>query len=202
MKIEVNYHSSILINDEIYVDPLKVDGSVKVKYIFITHSHWDHFSLDDIRKVVTEKTKIICPKSMKGDVENMLKNDIIYVEPNNVYSFGDICFETFPSYNIDKPFHPKANLWVGYNINIGNSTVAVVGDSDNTPELRKIKTDILLVPVGGHYTMTVQEAAELTNTIKPKKVIPTHYGEIVGDKNMGRAFQDLINKDIICEVQL
>lgn len=202
MKIKVNYQNSILINNEIYIDPLKVDGNITAKYIFITHPHWDHFSIEDIKKVLTTTTKIICPKSMKKDIENLFNNTIIYVEPNQVYNVDGIKFTTFHSYNIDKQFHPKENLWVGYVLNIDNKTIAIVGDSDNTPELREIKTDILLVPIGGHYTMTLQEAAELTNVINPKKVIPTHYGEIVGNKNMGKEFQTLINKNIICELQI
>ena len=76
----------------------------------------------------------------------------------------------------------------------------VVGDSDNTPELNKIKTDILLVPIGGTYTMNVEEAAKLTNNIKPRKVIPTHYGEIVGEKDLGKEFEKLIDKNIVCEL--
>ena len=202
MEIKVNYQNSILINNEIYIDPLKVDGNITAKYIFITHPHWDHFSIEDIKKVLTTTTKIICPKSMKKDIENLFNNTITYVEPNLVYNVDGIKFTTFYSYNIDKQFHPKENLWVGYVLNIDNKTIAIVGDSDNTPELRKIKTDILLVPIGGHYTMTLQEAAELTNVINPKKVIPTHYGEIVGNKNMGKEFQTLINKNIICELQI
>ena len=75
-----------------------------------------------------------------------------------------------------------------------------VGDSDNTPELNKIKTDFLLVPIGGTYTMTIEEAARLANNIKPKKVIPTHYGEIVGEKDFGEKFEKLIDGDIVCEL--
>ena len=202
MEIKVNYQNSILINNEIYVDPLKVDGKVKAKYIFITHPHWDHFSTDDIKKTLTKTTKFICPKSMKKDIENLFDNPIIYVEPKQVYNVDDIEFKTFHSYNINKQFHPKENLWVGYILKIADETVAIVGDSDNTPELKEIKEDILLVPIGGHYTMTLQEAAELTNIINPKKVIPTHYGEIVGNKNMGKEFQTLLNKNIICELQI
>ena len=48
--------------------------------------------------------------------------------------------------------------------------------------------------------MTVQEAASLTNNIKPKKVIPTHYGEIVGEKSFGKDFEKMIDKDIVCEL--
>jgi len=202
MNIKVNYHSSILINNEIYVDPLKVDGKTNAKYIFITHPHWDHFSMDDISKIITNETKIICPKSMKNDIKNLISDQIIYVEPQQTYNVDDIEFKTFHSYNIDKKFHPKENLWVGYLITIKNETIAIVGDSDSTPELRELKTDILLLPVGGHFTMNVEEAVELTNLIKPKMVIPTHYGEVVGDKNMGYKFKSLIDKDIICELQI
>lgn len=202
MEIKVNYQNSILINNEIYVDPLKVDGKIKAKYIFITHPHWDHFSVDDIKKVLTSTTKFICPKSMKKDIENLFDNPIIYVEPNQFYNVDNIEFKTCHSYNLDKQFHPKENSWVGYNLKIADERVAIVGDSDNTPELKEIKTDILLVPIGGHYTMTLQEAAELTNIINPKKVIPTHYGDIVGNKNMGKEFQTFLNKNIMCELQI
>ena len=75
-------------------------------------------------------------------------------------------------------------------------------DSDATPELNGLKTDVLLVPIGGTYTMTVWEASQLTNNIKPKKVIPTHYGEIVGEKSLGKEFEKLINKDIVCELKI
>ena len=202
MDIKVNCQNSIMINKEIYIDPLRVDGKVKAKYIFITHPHWDHFSVEDIKKVVTSSTKIICPKSMKEEIEGVFENEIIYVQPEQKYVIDDIGVETFCAYNINKTFHPKQNAWVGYILTIDNERVAIVGDSDVTPELFNIKTDILLLPIGGHYTMDVREAAELTNTICPKRVIPTHYGDIVGNKNMGKQFKSLISKDIDCEVQL
>lgn len=109
-------------------------------------------------------------------------------------------FETIASYNKNKKFHPKENGWVGYTIVCNGERAIVVGDSDATDELLQVKTEVLLVPVGGTYTMTVQEAADLTNKIKPKKVIPTHYGEVVGDKNCGKEFAKLLDKDIECEI--
>lgn len=202
MNIKVNYHSSISIDNKIFIDPLKVDGRIKAEYILITHPHWDHFSIEDIKKVLKTQTKIICPISMKNEIENIFENQIIYVEPNKKYNIEDIEFETFLSYNLNKQFHPKENNWVGYILNIDGERVAIVGDSDNTPELQKISTDVLLIPIGGKYTMNAQEAADVTNAIKPKKVIPTHYGEVVGNKNMGEEFKKMINTNIVCEIQL
>lgn len=199
MDIKINCHSSICVNGDIWFDPFRVEGG-KAKYVFVTHSHWDHFSIEDIKKILTSETKIICPVSMKGDIEDLFDSEIIYVEPEKRYQIDDLVVDVISSYNITKQFHPKVNGWVGYNVTIDGEKVMVVGDSDNTPELNQVKTDVLLVPIGGTYTMTLSEAAELANNIKPKKVIPTHYGEIVGEKDFGKEFEKLIDKDIICEV--
>ena len=200
MDIKINCHSSICVNNEIWFDPFRVSGNEKAKYIFVTHSHWDHFSVEDIKRLLVKETKIIYPKSMEKEVQGLFENEVIFVEPEKSYKLDDFEFETFCSYNISKNFHSKENNWVGYNLKTNNKTVSVVGDSDNTPELNKIKTDILLVPIGGTYTMNIEEAAKLTNNIKPKKVIPTHYGEIVGEKGFGKEFEKLIVKNIVCEL--
>lgn len=200
MDIKINCHSSICVNDEIWFDPFRVSGEVKAKYIFITHSHWDHFSVEDIKKLLVKETKIICPKSMEKNIQGLLENEIIFVEPEKNYKLDNLEFETFYSYNINKHFHPKENNWIGYILKTNNKKIAVVGDSDNTPELNKIETDVLLVPIGGTYTMNIEEAVELVNNIKPKKVIPTHYGEIVGEKDFGKEFEKLIDGDIVCEL--
>lgn len=199
MDIKINCHSSICVNGDIWFDPFRVEGG-RAKYVFVTHSHWDHFSIEDIKKILTSETKIICPVSMKSDIEDLFDSEIIYVEPEKRYQIDNLTVDVVSSYNITKQFHPKVNGWVGYNVTIDGEKVMVVGDSDNTPELNQVKTDVLLVPIGGTYTMTLSEAAELANNIKPKKVIPTHYGEIVGEKDFGKEFEKLIDKDIICEV--
>ena len=132
---------------------------------------------------------------MKEEVVKEFNNELFLVEQSGQYNVSGLKFETFPSYNINKNFHPKENGWCGYVLDIKGEKVAIVGDSDNTLELQTIKTDILLIPIGGTYTMTVDEAARATKTIMPKVVIPTHYGEIVGNKEMGKMFVEKM-KDI------
>ena len=202
MEVKVNFQNSILINGNIYIDPLNISGECRAKYIFITHPHFDHFSINDIKKIATSETILICPQSMEVEVKNNLKISTLFVDPDQKYDLDDFSFETFKSYNIDKKFHPKENKWIGYTLNIDNEKVTIVGDSDVTSELKNLKTDILLIPIGGHFTMDFNEAALLTNYIHPKKVIPTHYGEIVGSKDMGQKFKKLINDDIVCELHL
>lgn len=66
----------------------------------------------------------------------------------------------------------------GFKVTIRGVTYTICGDTDATDELKTIKTDVLLVPIGGTYTMDAKEAALLTNIIRPKLVIPTHYNTI------------------------
>ncbi len=197
MNFKVPTHSSIIINDEIYFDPYNLVGSfTKAKYIFITHSHYDHFSIEDIEKIISDQTIIIATSDVCKTCEKYFKNKIVEIKPNNQYKVDEIEFSTFPSYNLNKPFHPKSNNWVGYNLYIENQNVVVVGDSDITEELLSQKVDILFVPIGGTYTMNPQEASALTNKLSPKTVIPVHYGSIVGTKEDEEKFKEGLNKNI------
>lgn len=123
------------------------------------------------------------------------------VEPNEKASIGKVSFETVPAYNVTKPFHPKENHWVGYILECEGQRIYVAGDTDHLSELESISCDVALVPVGGTYTMTAEEAAELMNQMNPKKAIPTHYGLIVGKKEDGIRFQNLVTNTQV-EIQI
>lgn len=82
----------------------------------------------------------------------------------------------------------------GYIITLDNKKYYIAGDTDNIEEIQNIKCDFAFLPVGGTYTMTYEEAAELANVIKAKTVIPTHYGCIVGDKEDGKRFAKLVKE--------
>ena len=75
-------------------------------------------------------------------------------------------------------------------------TYYICGDTDLIEEIKNVKCDYLFVPIGGTYTMDYKEASILTNMIKPKYVIPVHYGSIIGDKSLFYDFKKLIDKDI------
>ena len=199
--IEVLYHSSIRINKEktIYIDPFKIDKNYNdADIVFITHDHYDHYSEEDIDKVINENTTIIIPEEVLTKLlrKGINKNAIITVEPNEKYMVQGIKFETIPSYNTNKTFHPKENGWVGYIITLDDIRYYIAGDTDITEENRKVKCDVAFVPVGGTYTMNYSEAAELVNIIKPKIAVPIHYGSIVGTKQDATNFIKLLHSSI------
>lgn len=199
--IEVLCHSSIKISKgiTIYFDPFKIDKEYHdADLIFITHSHYDHYSEEDINKVRKEDTCVVAPLDLLDNLLtiNFTKKYITIVKPNENYTVKNMTFKTIPAYNINKNFHPKANNWVGYLLTLDDTTYYIAGDTDITEENKKVKCDVAFVPVGGTYTMTYEEAAKLINEMKPKIAIPIHYGKIVGTKQNGYDFTQLLNSDI------
>lgn len=81
----------------------------------------------------------------------------------------------------------------------------VSGDTDVNEDIRKVRCDVALIPIGGHFTMDKKQAAEYVSDIKPGAVIPTHYGSIVGNKTDGQDFRkrlEEIDKSISVALKL
>ena len=206
MEININTQSSIkIVSDKIiYIDPFKITEKTNdADFIFITHDHYDHFDVDSINNIKKEDTILIVPDSIIKKIFTIgfNMNNVRGVFPSESYTIRNITFDTTPSYNINKTFHPKSEKYVGYILNL-EERVYIAGDTDYLEELNDVKCDIALVPIGGTYTMNYEEAAKLINTIKPKTVYPTHYGSIVGDLSLGEKFKELINDDINCKIVL
>lgn len=201
-QLELLCHSSIRIqgNKIVYFDPFEIKKEYHdADYIFCTHSHHDHFSIEDIKKVKKEDTTIITVKSSQEDALSLVKdvNHLVIVEPGNQYKIDDLEFETTYAYNEGKPFHPKDNNWVGFILNLNGTSYYVAGDTDNVKELQDIQCDIALLPIGGKFTMNYEEAAKLANQIDAKIIVPTHYGNIIGTNEDRDRFKDLVkNKEV------
>jgi len=205
--IKVNAQSSIHISgkDSIYFDPYQIaQDSQDADMIFITHEHYDHFSSEDIEKVAREDTIYIVPKSMHDSIKKTGVDDerIHTMKPEDLETIKGIKVEAVPAYNINKEFHPKENGWLGYVITVDNTRIYVSGDMDATPESKQVKCDIAMIPIGGYYTMDLKEAAAYINETKPKTVIPTHYGTVVGNAEDGLKFKKLINEPIQVKILL
>jgi len=185
-------HSSIKIKGDktVYIDPWKLRDSDPADLILISHSHGDHLSLGDVEKIHKDDTVIVTTE----DCAAQLSGDVRVVKPGDEIQVGEIKIEAVPSYNTNKAFHPRQNNWLGFIINMEGSRIYYCGDTDFIPEMKEIEADIMIVPVGGTYTMTAEEAAEAVNLIKPGISIPVHYGDIVGSIKDAKKFKAL------CEV--
>lgn len=199
--ITVNMQSSIRISGEktIYFDPIKISTEEHdADIIFISHEHYDHFEPESIEKIANEETVIICPASMKSRlVETVIPAGHQYiVTPGGQYEVAGLKVETIAAYNKLKPFHPKKNGWVGYIVEMDGVRYYFAGDSDATREVKSVSCDVALIPIGGTYTMNAKEAAELVNEMKPKYVIPVHYGSIVGKMQDAEEFKKRVLPEV------
>ncbi len=183
-------HDAFRIDDQgkqIYIDPWKLSAKApKADYIFVTHSHYDHFSEDDINKIKTDSTKIVAP----ADVAKQIGKNAVAINPNQEIIIDQLKIKAIPAYNIGKKFHPKANNWIGFIITFSDGTsVYHAGDTDFIPEMKSLKVNIALLPVSGTYVMTADEAIQAANTFQPQVAIPMHYGEIVGSEHDAQLFK-------------
>jgi len=169
----------------VYIDPFQIKGGEPADIICVTHSHSDHFSLDDIAKIAKADTVLVAPPDCKG-----FRGKVVTITPDESVLVKDVTIETVPAYNIGKRFHPRANQWVGYVITLDGTRYYHAGDTDLIPEMSDVKADVAFLPAGGKYTMTAQEAAQAANIIKPKVAIPMHWGTIVGSADDAQAFRD------------
>lgn len=201
-------HAGFLIENSrrIYIDPYKISGNCgKADLILLTHSHYDHCSVEDIGKIVKEGTKIIMPADCQSKVARFgVPVEMIVVEPGQEVKVGNICIDVFPAYNIDKDFHPSDERWAGYLVKMNDVLVYHAGDSDAIPEMQRLtghkqsgKKLVVLLPVGGRFTMNAEEAADAAKTIKPDLAVPMHYGSIVGDEKDAEEFCELCKENKI-----
>ena len=198
--ISINAHSSIRIEGSkvLYFDPFLVENTPHdADIILITHDHHDHLDPASIDKVSNEHTIFIGPESIKKSLRKAAcERPQYFLAPGEEIDLAGITVRAVPAYNKLKPFHPKHNRWIGYVVTMGGIRYYIAGDTDAVKDLYDIQCDIALVPVGGTYTMTAQEAAKLVNQIQPKIAVPTHYGSIAGDMEDGDHFCALVDKKI------
>jgi L-ascorbate metabolism protein UlaG (beta-lactamase superfamily) len=166
----------------IHVDPVSKEADYtklpKADLILLTHHHGDHLDMKALQILSTEKTVLVltetCAQQVKGGV--VMKN-------GDVKMIGGLKIEAVPAYNIvhmrseGKPFHPKGE-GNGYVITFGDKRVYVAGDTENTPEMKKLeKIDVAFLPMNLPYTMTPEMVADAAKAFKPKILYPYHYGE-------------------------
>jgi len=208
VKISWLGHDSFRISNgkTIYIDPYKLSTSGKADILLISHEHFDHMSLDDIKKVASDNTSIVTTTQCSNEMKKVKVKQVVILKPGESVNVQGIKIESVAAYNINKinpgtgkPFHPKQDDKIGFIVTVKNVRIYHAGDTDTIPEMSKIKTDIALLPVSGTYVMTSEEAAEAVKMIKPKIAIPMHYGAIVGSVKDAEKFKTLV-KD--CEVKI
>ncbi len=194
MKIKWLDHSAFEIDvagKVIYIDPFSLPIEFReADLILVTHEHYDHCDVEDIKKIRGGKTIIVTTESAAAKIPGEIK----LIKEGEDFVFEDIKISAVPAYNPNKPYHPRG-LGVGFVLEAEGKKVYHAGDTDLIPEMENLKgIDVALLPVGGTYTMNWEEAVEAAKKIKPKIAIPMHYGRIVGTKSDAEKFKEKAEK--------
>ncbi len=160
--------------------PDPIDGLpeklVKANIILLTHDHADHckkITADRLRK---KDTLVIGPQRCRKKIGR----DLGIIAPGEGVSLGDITIKATHAYNTEegssaRKVHHMGN-GVGYLITAEGKTSYHAGDTDVIPEMKRLgKINAALLPIGGTYTMNIEEAIDAAIAINPGMVIPMHH---------------------------
>ncbi|MBN2173187.1 MAG: MBL fold metallo-hydrolase [Bacteroidales bacterium] len=185
-------------NLKIYVDPYMITNKDAADFIFITHSHNDHLSMDDIRKVSDSQTRIFAAYDCIPKLSDAGFMRIRGVAPGDREDLEHFKFEAVPAYNVKKTnYHPKSNRWLGYIFEVEGKRIYHAGDTERIPEMKSFRCDIAMLPLGQTYTMnSVEEAVEAAKDVRAKTAIPIHYGLYEGKKEDALKFRELLQNEV------
>ncbi|MDF1546814.1 MAG: MBL fold metallo-hydrolase [Bacteroidales bacterium] len=169
----------------IHVDPFSklADYSKlpKADLILITHNHGDHLDLQAINAIIKDSTQIIFTETCKENATE-LKNALVMKNGDKAEMPG-LKIDAVPAYNLIHKrnngdfYHPKG-VGNGYILTIGSKKIYIAGDTENIPEMKKLKKiDIAFLPMNLPYTMTPEMVADAAKAFKPKILYPYHFGE-------------------------
>lgn len=176
----------------IYIDPYVLPkGSPLADIILITHDHYDHCDPSKVNEIRTETTQIITTEKSAGKLEGNVKT----VKAGDSLEVGGIRIRAVEAYNMNKPFHPKG-VGVGFIIESEGKKVYHTGDSDYVPEMNSLQgLTAVLVPIGGTYTMGIEEAKQAVLVMKPKIAIPMHYNFLEGLQASASEFKNKVEAE-------
>lgn len=191
MKITYYGHSSLgleINGKHILVDPFissnpkaaSIDiNSLKADYILLTHAHYDHIT--DVEAIVDRtKAKIISNHEIVTYYENTkkYKGHAMNHGGSWEFDFGKVKLVN-AIHSSSFPDGTYGGNPAGYVISSEGKTIYIAGDTALTMDMKLIplffKLDLAILPIGGNYTMDVEEALVAADFVACNKVLGIHY---------------------------
>ncbi|MDX1748244.1 MAG: MBL fold metallo-hydrolase [Halobacteriales archaeon] len=187
----------------IYIDPWSevLDGEPQDgDVVFVTHDDFDHYDLDGITAVAKRDATIAIYEAV--DTEN-LGAAVVKLPLDGTLSIDGIDVTTVPAYNesdgehvneAGEPFHAEGEV-IGLVLILDETVVLYPSDTDVLPHHEAMSVDVLIPPIGGHYTMDRHEAANLARAVEAELVLPVHYDTFESIETDVEAFAEELEAD-------
>jgi L-ascorbate metabolism protein UlaG (beta-lactamase superfamily) len=204
MKIKFLGHSALLIQEgkiKALVDPFlshnpmyqkHPDDTLGITHIFITHAHGDHIG-DSLEIAKKNHSLIIC----NAEIGQILYRKDKTLNIHTMHIGGRVLIDNMrikmtpalhgSGYVDENGIVQDGGNPGGFVIEINGQKLYHAGDTGLTMDMKLLERehiDIAFLPIGGSYTMDIEDAVEATRFIDPKIVVPMHYntfGKIKAD---------------------
>jgi L-ascorbate metabolism protein UlaG (beta-lactamase superfamily) len=203
IKISPIEHATMVIEyngTTIYVDPTGGNEAFntfpKADYVLITDIHSDHMHLNTLEALDLKNTTLIAPVAVVQSLPKDIAKTVVNLSNEDAFSASVFSVEAIPMYNLREDalkFHAKGR-GNGYVLTIGDELIYISGDTEDIPEMRKLKNiDKAFICMNLPYTMTVESAADAVLDFEPTQVYPYHYRGTEGYSDVEK-FKSIVNE--------
>ena len=206
-------HSAFIVEEEGFkaiIDPfisgnslskVKVEDINGLTHIFITHGHGDHIG-DGIELAKTNDALVIANAEISGYLSSKgVKTHAMHIGGRYKFDFGIV--KLTPALHGSGIPTEEGMIYggnpCGFVIEVNNKKIYHAGDTGLTMDMKLLEAeniDAALLPIGGNYTMDIDDAVIATEFINPKLVIPMHYDTFPVIKADPNEFKE---KNIVCD---
>ena len=203
-------HSCFLLDDgkhQVIIDPfisgnpmakVSVDD-IKADFILLTHGHDDHLG-DTIELAKKNKATVITNFELAAFCSSKgVKNTAgLHIGGGADFPFGSLKLTIAHHGSTQGADLNYGGNPVGFIVRMDGKVIYHAGDTGLFLDMKLIgeldKIDMALLPIGGYFTMDVNDAAKAVEFLQPRKVIPMHYDTFDPIKADPNVFADKVKK--------